>query len=84
MDKSQNGAALTGTVQPLVSSFRMLALGTRFTYAGHDKVWVKLSNDGTIAEWDDANINTGWLGQSICCLNDEEPIDLKQDVWISC
>ena len=55
----------------IVSSFKLLALGARFRYQVGEKEWVKLSNDGTIAEWDDRNKCSGWLGQSICCFNED-------------
>lgn len=67
-----------------VARYRDLALGTRFKYIdeGIDSVWVKLSNDGTIAKWEDKNIDTRWIGQSICCLNEDG--DMFQTVEIVC
>lgn len=62
--------------------FYKLSLGTRFKYKDTDVdyTWVKLSDDGTIAKWDDSQIDTNWVGQSICCFKDND--DFTEKVFI--
>lgn len=47
-----------------IAKFSTLALGTRFKYMNHDRLYVKLSHN-TVAEWNDAQIDTSWIGQGI-------------------
>ena len=49
--------------------FSDLALGTRFKYIKDNKVWVKISAT-TIAEWDEGEKASNWIGQQICCFNE--------------
>ena len=53
--------------------YENLALGTRFKFPSSDKTWVKLSSDGTIAEWDTAQQTHRWLGQMIAHIEPEDP-----------
>lgn len=54
--------------------FRSLALGARFCYLGSKKVWVKLSHDGTIAEWGEM-ATRNWGGQSVCSFSEDDDFD---------
>ena len=54
--------------------FSQLALGTRFRYLDDPKkrVYVKIGViplAGCVAEWDENNIDTTWIGQHVFCLN---------------
>ena len=57
------------------ASFRCLALGARFKYLETEGIWVKLSRDGTIAEWDEEKATDGWLSQSICAFDEDDDFD---------
>lgn len=61
----------------LLAPFKTLALGARFKYTERGRTWVKLGNDGVIAEWDAKNISNSWFGQSICSFNDEDNFDVS-------
>lgn len=52
--------------------FRDLPLGTRFSYPGHDEVWVILERHGCglIARWEGPNANS--VFQSICSFEHSE------------
>lgn len=55
---------------PKLTKFSLLALGTRFKYGESNTVWVKIGAD-LVAKWDVTQIDTGWLGQSICSATGE-------------
>lgn len=50
--------------------YSSLALGTRFSYVGSERVWVKLRHN-SIAEWDERYKTSNWVGQQLCSF--EEP-----------
>ncbi len=68
--------------------FDKLAYGGRFRYiqnpdnptmsAACQRLWVKIGPN-EIAEWDDENACTGWIGQSICCFSESHE-GLKEEV----
>jgi len=67
--------------QPRVCLFSKLALGAKFRYkGGHKTTWVKIGAN-LIAEWDENQIDTAWIGQQVCCFHDpykdEEIIKIK-------
>jgi len=72
-NKLERGNASNSTA--LLAPFRVLALGTRFKHVEGETIWVKISSGGTIAKWEHENRCTGWSGQSICCLNDDDNMD---------
>lgn len=55
-----------------IAPFSKLPLGSRFKYLDNTVpgVWVKLAGDGCIAEWDDSQIDTNWVGQKVVSLNE--------------
>ena len=54
--------------------FKDLALGTKFTYLDHKKIWVKIGAT-TVAEWDEKLKTSRWLGQSICAFDEDDSTD---------
>lgn len=59
--------------------FNKLALGTKFKYAKENKVWVKIDAN-TIAEWDESEKASNWIGQRICCFNENDITNIYVDV----
>ena len=58
-------------------NFTRLALGTRFKYRSKDqKIFVKLGFN-KVAEWDNSQIETAWIGQGIFSASDGNPEDLS-------
>lgn len=53
--------------------FQDLALGTKFKYTGKHKVWVKI-DFFTIAEWNEDLKTSKWVGQNICCFDENNHI----------
>lgn len=56
--------------------FDILPLGARFMYdeekhGPQNRVWVKIDIN-IIAEWDDTQVDTNWVGQQICCFTDRD------------
>jgi len=66
-------------------AFNIIPLGTRFRYDSRKydlkSLWVKISAN-EIAEWDESQIETNWVGQKVCsyCDNDD---DLTEEVEVS-
>jgi hypothetical protein len=48
-----------------------LALGTRFRHIHSDKEWVKIGHN-LIAEWDESQKTARWIGQQLCCFDDND------------
>ena len=73
-DKLINMELIVPTKKENHHTFMSLALGTKFTYIGSEKEWVKIGAYN-IAEWDDDNKTSGWIGQQICSFDEHDKID---------
>lgn len=60
----------------IVVPFNCLCLGAKFEYldAPDQRTWVKI-HANLIAEWNKDQITTHWIGQSVCCFNDEDKLN---------
>jgi len=84
-NEQEASTVLGGQNERLVIPFSQLCLGGKFMYIpaikDHERVYVKISNHragGCVAEWDDKNITSGWIGQGIYSLNDTgEDVDIR-------
>jgi len=59
--------------------FSDLALGTKFKYVKDNNIWVKISGT-TIAEWDENEKTSNWIGQQICCFNEHNITNIYVNV----
>jgi hypothetical protein len=62
------------------ASFKKLCLGAKFQYEAGQKTWVKVGAN-TIAEWDESQLDTNWVGQQICCFAEDDR-DTDQQVVV--
>ena len=62
-----------------ICDFNKLALGTRFRYINGEKTFVKIRHD-LIAEWNESQIDTSWVGQGIFSAKENQNDYLEVEV----